>query len=102
MVGKFEKIAATLIIAPFVGTLLGFTFALFFGGRGGMVFTGLGLVVGAVTGLAMSILLGVKYNPENSLAIISPKRLLFNRIFVVFLYILAIYTVVVVKFFPEL
>ena len=70
--------------------MLGFVFAIFFGRRGGMVFVGLGLVVGALCGLVRSIWLGVKYKPDNSITTIGPKRLLMNSIFIVFLYFLAI------------
>jgi len=102
LVGKFEKIAATLISWPFLGTLLGFLFGALFGGRGAMVFVGLGLAVGVIAGLARSVWLGVKYCPDNSTVTISSKRLLTNRLFIVFLYVLAIYTVIISVFFPEL
>ncbi len=90
MVGKFEKIAATLISWPFLGTLLGFLFGALFG------------AVGVIAGLARSVWLGVKYCPDNSTVTISSKRLLTNRLFIVFLYVLAIYTVIISVFFPEL
>ena len=99
---KFEKIAATLISWPFLGILFGFLFAALFGGRGGMVFVGVGLVLGVIAGLVRSIWLGVKYNPDNSTITLGSKRLLINRIFIVFLYLLAIYTVIINIFFPEL
>ena len=100
LVGKFEKIAATLISWPFLGAVLGLLFGAFLGGRGGMVFVSLGIAVGVLSGLSRAIWLGVKYTPRSST--ISSKRLLINRIFIVFLYVLASYTVIINVFFPEL
>jgi hypothetical protein len=102
LVGKLEKIAATLITWPFIGTFLGLLFGALFGGRGGMLFVGLGLVVGLIGGLVRSIWLYVKYDHNSNTVIMSSTRLLINRIFIVFLYVLAIYTVVINVFFPEL
>ncbi len=102
MISKYEKIAATLITWPYIGTLSGLVFAVLFGGRGGMVFVGLGLAVGIVGGLARTIWLSLKYRPNDNTIIIGQKRLLINRIFIVFLYLLTIYTAIINAFFPEL
>jgi hypothetical protein len=102
LISKYEKIASALITWPFIGSFAGLLCGALFGGRGGMVFVGLGLAVGLAGGLARSIWLSLRYSPSDNTIIIGPKRLLVNRIFIVFLYVLAIYTVIINVFLPEL
>ena len=102
MVSKFEKIAAAFIGWPFLGTILGLLFGALLGGRAGMVFVGLGFAAGVICGAIRAIWLGVNYNPNTSTTTISPKRLMVNRIFILFLYVFVIYTLVINIFFPHL
>ena len=99
--GKIEKILATLITWPFLGIAVGFILGALFGGRGGMLFVGFGLVVGIILGISRSIYLAFRYDASDCTLTENPRRLLINRVFLAFLYVLAIYTVIINVFFSE-
>ena len=96
---KTEKILSVFITWPFIGILSGLIFGVLFGGRGGMFFVLLGCIAGIAFGTTRTIYLYFRFNASVHIKPMSSGRLYLNRAFLVFLYLLATYTIVINVFF---
>ncbi len=96
---KIEKVLSAFIIWPFIGVLTGLILGALFGGRGGMFFVLLGIIAGVLLGISRTAYLYFKFDPSTYIKAITGSRLYLKRAFIVFLYLIAIYTIVINMFF---
>ena len=97
---KIEKILCSFIVWVYLGGLLGFLLAILIGGRGGMFFVMFGLYSGILIGFFRSVYLLFRYKAASLTEFGNRKRIVMRRIFFVFLYVFAVYTLIINILYP--